>query len=98
MAKREYTRYQKKVISRFYENRDQIDEQRLSELVTSLYLAANDTQKLRLWKQAEETMTRMKVPEGRVKHVVEKQDPAILAEVVKDVQSGVIPPSKPAGK
>lgn len=95
MAEREYTKYQKKVISRYYENRDQIDEQRLSELVTSLYLATADKQKQKLWKTVEETMTRMKLPTTRVAHILEKQDPALLAEVVKDLQSGKI---KPGGK
>ncbi|MFO1092837.1 MAG: hypothetical protein U0992_05905 [Planctomycetaceae bacterium] len=95
MAEREYTKYQQKVISRYYENRDQIDEQRLSELVTSLYLATGDKQKQKLWKSVEETMTRMKLPTTRVAHILEKQDPALLAEVVKDLQSGKI---KPGGK
>lgn len=95
MAEREYTKYQNKVISRYYDNRDQIDEQRLSELVTNLYLANGEKQKQKLWKSAEDMMTRLKVPTTRVAHVLEKQDPALLAEVVKDLQSGKI---KPGGK
>ena len=95
MAEREYTNYQKKVISRYYENRDQIDEQRLSELVTSLYLASGEKQKQKLWKSVEETMSRLKLPKTRMAHVLERQDPALLAEVVKDLQSGKI---KPGGK
>ena len=87
---REYSNYQKKVISRYYENREQIDEQRLGELVTSLYLATGEKQRAKLWSSAEETMLRLGVPNSRVEHVVKKQDPAILAEVVKDLQSGVI--------
>ena len=90
MPEREYTKYQKKVISRYYENRDQIDEQRLSELVTSLYLATTDKQKNKLWDSAGETMTRLKVPKSRIAHVLEKKDPAVLAEVVKELQAGVL--------
>ncbi len=88
---REYSNYQKKVIQRYYDNREQIDEQRLSELVTSLYLAEGK-KRIKLWQSAEEVMTRLKVPESRVKHVVSTDDPAILAEVVKDLQSGAIKP------
>lgn len=95
MAEREYSSYQKKVISRYYDNRDQIDEQRLSELVTNLYLATGEKQKVKLWKSVEDTMTRMKLPATRIAHILEKQDPALLAEVVKDLQSGKI---KPGGK
>ncbi len=89
MAK-EYSNYQKKVISRYYDNREQIDEQRLGELVTSLYLATGAKQTEKLWKSAEETMLRLGVPKTRVAHVVEKRDAAVLAEVVKDLQSGAI--------
>jgi hypothetical protein len=92
MADREYTNYQKKVISRFYENREQLDEQRLSELVTNLYLATGEKQKVKLWKSVEDTMNRLKLPATRIAHVLEKQDPALLAEVVKDLQSGKIKP------
>lgn len=90
MPEREYSKYQQKVISRYYENRDQIDEQRLSELVTSLYLATTEKQKKKLWESAGDTMTRLKVPKSRIAHVLEKQDPAILAEVVRELQSGVL--------
>jgi hypothetical protein len=95
MAERDYSKYQKKVISRFYENRPALDEQRLGELVTNLYLATGEKQKVKLWKSVEDTMTRLKVPTTRIAHVLEKQDPALLAEVVKDLQSGKI---KPGGK
>lgn len=87
---REYSEYQKQVIRRYYENRDQIDEGRLSELVTSLYLAEGKKKRAKLWESAEETMRRLKVPESRIKHVVGTDDPAILAEVVNDLQAGRI--------
>lgn len=94
----DYTDYQRKVIKRFYDNRDQLDEQRLAELVTSLYLATTDKQRTKLWASAEEIMARLNVPKSRIEHICSKKDPAILAEVVKDVQGGVIPKAKPAPK
>lgn len=88
---KDYTPYQKKIISRYYDNRDQLDEQRLAELVTSLFLAKAGSKQLeKLWTSAQEMMERLKVPPGRIQHVLEKRDPAILAEVVKDLQSGAI--------
>ncbi len=86
----EYSKYQKKVIGRYYENRDQIDETKLSELVTSLFLAEGK-KRANLWKSAEKIMERLKVPASRIRHVLDTDDPAILAEVVKDVQAGRIP-------
>ena len=48
-----YSKYQQKVIKNFYDNREAISLQRLSELVTSLYLATGDKQKQKLWKSVE---------------------------------------------
>lgn len=89
MASRDYSPHQQKIIKRYYDNREQIDGQRLAELVTNLYLAS-EKKKKKLWEQAEETMKRLKVPESRIAHVVKTADPAILADVVQDIQNGNI--------
>lgn len=85
----EYSKYQQDVIRRYYENRDQIDFQKLSELVADLYLA-DGKKRARLWERAQEIMLRLEVPESRVEHVVGTDDPSILAEVVNDLQAGRI--------
>ena len=41
----DFTPHQQKIIKRYYDNREQIDETRLAELVTSLYLASTDKQR-----------------------------------------------------
>lgn len=93
---RDYSNYQRKVIQRYYDNREQIDQQRLSELGTELFLATG--KKLdKLWQSAEETMGRMGVPQSRIAHIMKQRDPALVAEVVADVESGLITP-KPANK
>jgi hypothetical protein len=89
MASRDYSPDQQKIIKRYYDNREQIDQQRLAELVTNLYLAS-EKKKKKLWEQAEEAMKRLKVPEARIAHVVKTADPAILADVVQDIQNGNI--------
>jgi hypothetical protein len=97
MAERDYSRYQKKVIQRYYDNRPEIDAERLSELVAELYLAS-DKKKPKLWETAKEIMLRLGTPQSRVDHVMKTADPVILAEVVKDVQSGKIRPKPPEKK
>lgn len=100
MADREYTRYQQKAIARYYDNRDQLDSQRLSELVADLYLAEGK-KRAKLWETAQELMGRLNVPPSRIEHVMKSADPTILAEVVKDIAAGKIrpapkqPPAKP---
>ena len=87
MADRDYSSYQKKVIQRYYDNRDQLDHQKLIELVTNIYLETGKKLE-KIWQTAEDVMQRMKVPESRIKHVMDSRDPAILAAVVEDIQSG----------
>lgn len=86
---KDYSQHQKGIIRRYYDNRDGLDEERLSELVANLYLAEGK-KRAKLWETARELMLRLKVPESRVEHVVQTADPAILAEVVKDLQAGRI--------
>ena len=88
---RNYSAYQSKVIKRFYDNRDSIDQTRLSDLAAELYLAEGQKRE-RLWKQAGEVMERLGVPQSRLDHVLKSADPAILAEVVQDIINGLIQP------
>ncbi len=92
MADRNYSSYQQKAIKRFYDNRDQLDEQRLSELVANLYLSEGK-KKAKLWETAKELMERLNVPPTRIDHVIKSADPTVLAEVVKDIAKGVIRPA-----
>ncbi len=84
MAKQEWTNYQKKVISRYYENLDTITLTKLQELVTELYLAETETQSERLWKRVEKALVKMKVSPAIVSHLLEKKDVRILAENLTD--------------
>ncbi len=87
---KEYSKYQQKVIKNYYDNREQIDAQRLSELVTNLYLATGKKRE-KFWKTAEDVMQRLKVPPSRIEHVIQSDDPVTLVEVVNDLQAGKIP-------
>lgn len=99
MSDRNYTENQKKIIRRYYDNREQQDEQRLAELVTNLYLSEGK-KKAKLWESAQEMMTRIGVPKSRVEHIMKTGDAAILAELVKDIQGGAIRlvPPKPEAR
>ena len=90
-ASRNYSPYQDKLIKRFYDNRESIDQTRLSDLAAELYLAEGKKRE-RLWKQAGEVMERLGVPQSRLDHVLKTADPASLAEVVQDIQNGHIKP------
>ncbi len=89
MAGQDYSRYQQKVIKRYYDNRDQIDQQKLSELVTSLYLAT-PKQAVKRWETAEKILERIDIPQSRMDHILKTKDPAILAAVVDELNKGII--------
>jgi hypothetical protein len=90
---RDYSEYQKKIIKRFYNNRDDIDFNRLSEIASDLYLAEGK-KKDRFWKQAADVMERLNVPKSRIEHILKSANPALLAEVVSDIQKGLIRPAE----
>jgi len=82
MAKR--TSYQDRVIRRYYQNQDQILLQRLGDLVTDLYLAEGKN-RVRLWKRTAEILAKLGIPHARVQHLCQSDNPALVAEVLKEL-------------
>lgn len=78
------TRYQEKIIQRYYENFDSIQLQRLSEQVSELYLAEGKARQ-RQWKKVAETLAKMKIPADRIDHLVASDNPALLANLVQEL-------------
>ena len=74
--------YQQRVIRDYYRNQDAILIQRLGDLVTELYLAEGKA-RVRLWKRAATTLEKLKVPADQVQHVVQSDNPALLANLLK---------------
>ena len=80
MAKREYSHYQKDVISNYYQNLDAIALQKLSELVSELFLADTDAKRDRLWQRAHKAMLNLKIPPDIIGHIMDKKNVEILAK------------------
>jgi hypothetical protein len=80
----EFSKYQKDVIRRYYDHRDQIMLDRLAEIVSELYLADTDAKRLRLWKRAETAMKALHIPPTLINHILEQRKPEILAENLKN--------------
>jgi hypothetical protein len=81
-----YTRHQQGIIKRYYEHFDKIQLQKLSELVTDLYLAEG-TKKDKLWQSAATAMQKLKVPQSRIDHILGKKDLNLLAALVKEISA-----------
>jgi hypothetical protein len=76
--------YQKKVIERYYDQRDAIMLNRLQELVTELYLADSEKKRDQLWKRVRGAMENLGVKPGLVEHILSRRSPETLAENLKD--------------
>jgi len=83
--KEDFTPHQQKIIKRYYDNQDAIKLQRLGELVSDLSLAEGKKRE-RVWKSIVSAMTTLKVPASRIEHLRQKDDPALLAALVKEMQ------------
>jgi hypothetical protein len=79
-----YSKHQQGIIKRYYENFDQITLQKLSELVTELYLAEGKKRD-KLWQTALAQMEKLKVPKDRIDHILGKKDVTLLAGLVKEM-------------
>jgi len=78
------SRYQKKVVDRYYEHRDDIMVNKLSELVGELYLAESDKKRETLWKRAETAMRNLKWKDADIAKMMTQRKPELLAAQLKE--------------
>ena len=84
MSPKEYSSYQRDVISRYYDNLDAIALGRLQELVGQLYLADSEAKQARLWERAQKAMVTLKIKPAIIEHIMNKKDVIVLAKNVED--------------
>jgi hypothetical protein len=78
----ERTPYQEKIIKRYYENRDDIMQQKLAEMTTDLYLAEGK-KRTQLWKRITAALTNLGVDPARIERIAAADNPALLAEFLE---------------
>jgi hypothetical protein len=81
----DFTPYQQKIIKRYYDNQDTLARQRLAELVGELYLSTGKKRQ-RVWDQVALALQKLNIPQARIDHLRTQDNPAVLAEVVKDLE------------
>ena len=82
----DYSRHQQGIIKRYYRNLDKIQLQRLSELVTDLYLA-DGKKRDKLWESAAACMQKLEVPQPRIDHILKEKKPELVAGLVKELSA-----------
>lgn len=81
----DFTPHQKKIIKRYYDNRDQIMLVRLQEIVTELYLADTEAKRNRLWKRAESALKALKLPASQIDHLLAQRKEELLANYLRQL-------------
>jgi hypothetical protein len=82
----DFSPYQQKIIKRYYNNQDTIQRQRLAELVTELYLSEGKKRQ-KVWASIAAAMQKLGVPQSRIDHLLKQDNPALVAEVVKELEA-----------
>lgn len=83
------TTHQKKIIERYYDQRDNIMLTRLQEHVTDLFLADSDRKRDALWKRVEKALKNLKVKPPQIAQLINPRtrNPETLARHIRDWQS-----------
>ncbi len=79
------TPYQRGIIKRYYDNKEHLMVQKLSETVSELYMCEDPGKTDRLWKSAHTALKNLKVPEKKVERCVSERDTGLLAKIVSDL-------------
>jgi len=79
------TPHQQKIVKRYYDNQEGLALQRMAELVGDLYLAEGKKRQ-RIWTNLETHMKTLKVPQSRIDNLKKQDNPAKVAELVKELQ------------
>lgn len=81
----DYTPYQQKIIKRYYDNQDTLQQQRLAELVGELYLSSGKKRQ-RVWENIATAMQKLGIPQTRIDHLRQQDKPELVAQVVKELE------------
>lgn len=82
MAKENLSRYQQKVIKRYYDNQDSISLQRAQELVTELYLVEGKKRD-KVWESLCKCLEKLGVPADQIANYHKNDKPELVAQVLQ---------------
>jgi hypothetical protein len=80
----EHSNHQQRIIKNYYQNRDAISLQKLQEAVTELFLAEGKKRQ-RHWDRIAGHLEKLGVHASRIEHLRKTDDPALVAELVRQL-------------
>ena len=84
----DHSPHQKRIIDRYYRNRDSIMVSRLEEIVGELFLAESESKRNRLWDRAAKAMRNLKWKEALIEHILTSGRPDVLASNLESWAKG----------
>jgi hypothetical protein len=84
MAQREYSEYQQRIISKYYDQLDTILLHKLQELVSQIYLSDTEAKRNRLWQRVHKAMVQLRIPPEIVEHIMTQKDVETLTRNLQD--------------
>ena len=79
------SRYQQKIVNRYYEHLDTATLHKLGELVSDLYVSAGDPKADKLWKSVERALSKTTAHADRAKKIIAGKDVTALAALVGEL-------------
>lgn len=79
---KQYTPYQKGVIKRYYEHKEDLAYQALSEIVSEIYLETNRNKLGKLWKKVETALINAGTDKKKIAELMSSKDVKMLASFV----------------
>ena len=80
------TKYQQRIIKNYYDNRETISLQKLSEQVTELYLA-DGKKRQQVWKRIIAALEKLDVKQPQIDHLVKEDSPELVAKLVNQLMA-----------
>lgn len=88
MTDKTYSKYQQKVIERYYDNKDSIALTRVQELVTELYLSEGK-KRTKHWETMRNNLEKLGVAKVTIDHLVKQDKPELVAQLVAKLMDKV---------
>ena len=86
MAKHQWlTPHQKGIVRRYYDNKEDVAHQKLSEIVSELYVCTDQKVAARLWKSVRTALVNCGLHAGRAERIAAARDLEKLAQVVNEI-------------
>lgn len=86
MAKgQDLTRHQRGIVNRYYEHRDTIMAQKVSEIVSDLYLADSEKKSKTLWERARKALANTHMKPETIAAIVDGRDLEALARAANEL-------------